>query len=133
MKNIYKYILLLILGPLIIFVGSLFQHVIIPPPGNEYHVSFFFLKNYTTIPVAIIFFIVGLGTGYFLKLNPWLTGMCLFFILPLTSVIEAIVYKGSHNLILFEFAIYFVFALPSIIAVFIGRLIKKQVDKRKQT
>ncbi len=125
-----KYILLIVAGLVIIFCCSLFQHI--TPIEGEYHYSRFLQGNYLTIPAVTIFFIIGFGVGYFWKLNPWLAGFCLFFIFPLTSIIEATVYKGSHNLIPFEFIFFFLFAMPSIIAVYIGRFIFRQVVKRKE-
>jgi hypothetical protein len=81
----------------------LFQHVTIPSEGNgEYYYSYFFRLNFTLI-ARIIFFIIGLGAGYFFKLNPWLAGTCLILIFPATSLLEATIYKGSHNLLGFEF------------------------------
>lgn len=124
-----KYLLLIVVGLSIILCCSLFQHV--TPVEGEYHYSEFLRGNYPTIPSVTTFIIVGLGVGYFWKLNPWLVGFCLFFIFPLTSIIESTVYKGSHNLIPFEFVVFFLFALPSIGAVYIGKFLFKQVARRK--
>jgi len=41
----------------------------------------------------------------------------------LTSVVEAIIYKESHNLISFELIIHFLFACPAIIGVYPGKFI----------
>jgi hypothetical protein len=128
--KLLKYLLLLVAGLIIILCCSLFQDI--DPVVGEYHYSRFLQGNYFTIPAVTIFFIIGLGVGYFWKLNPWLTGLCLFFIFPLTSIIEATVYKGSHNLIPFEFIFFFLFAMPSIVAVYIGSFIFKQAAKRKE-
>ena len=114
-----KYFLLIVTGLGIIIFCSLFQHV--PPVQGEYHYSNFVDKNYLTIPAVTIFFIVSIAVGYYWRLNPWLSGLCLFFIFPLTSIIEGIVYSGSHNLIPFEFIGFFIFSLPSVIGVYIGR------------
>ena len=124
-----KYFSLMLIGLGIIVCCSLFQHIATVP--GEYHYSHFLMKNYLTIPAATIFFIVSVAIGYYWRLNPWLSGLCLFFILPLTSVIEASVYRGSHNLIPFEFIGFFIFSLPSVIGVYIGRNYK-QIAKRKR-
>ena len=42
------------------------------------------------------------------------------------------IYEGTHNLLGIEFIIYFLYALPSIIAVFIGTFIFKQIANRKE-
>jgi len=129
MSKRFKYLLLIVVGLSIILCCSLFQHV--TPVKGEYHYSLFLRGNYLTIPAVTIFFIVGLGVGYFWNLNPWFAGFCLFFIFPLTSIIEGIVYWGSHNLIPFEFIFFFCFAIPSIVAVYIGKFLFKQVARRK--
>ena len=116
---LFKYLLLMVLGLVILFCCSLFLHV--TPVAGEYHYSELLRSNYLTIPGVTIFFIAGFGVGYFWNLNPWVSGLCLFIIFPLTSIIEGIAYKGSHNLIPFELIIFFLFALPSVIAVYIGK------------
>lgn len=127
--KLFKYLLLVIVSPGIIYCCNLFQHV--TPTEGEYYYSELLRGNYLTIPGVTFFFIAGLWAGYFWSLNPWLAGLCLFFIFPLTSLIEGIIFKGSHNLIPFEFIAFFLFALPSIIAVYLGKYMFKQVAKRK--
>jgi hypothetical protein len=82
----------------------------------------YLMSNYGLL-TTFLFFIAGIVIGYFWGLNPWLSGLFLIAIFPLTSVVEATVYKGSHNLIPFEFLMHFVFALPAIIGVYAGRFI----------
>ena len=125
-----KYLLLIITGTLIILLSTFIQQVPVSIKDDYYYSTL--LRSNFTLPVKIIFFIVGLAAGYFYKLNPWLTGICLVLFFPLTAIIEAIVYPGSHNLIPFEFAYHFWLALPVVAAVYIGRFIFIQVKKRKQ-
>lgn len=129
MSTVFKYLLLIVAGLGILLFCSLFQHV--TTSSEEYHYSELLRGNYLTIPGMTIFFIVGFCIGYFWKLNPWLAAFCLFFIFPLTSLIEATIYQGSHNLIPFEFIIFFCYSLPSVIAVYLGRYVSNQVAKRK--
>jgi hypothetical protein len=97
---------------------------------GEYYYSTFFRNNYTLLAKAL-FFITGLLAGYFYRLNAWYSGICLNLIFPLTTIIEGTAYRGSHNLMPIEFAFHLWFALPSVIAVYIGRFIFMQVLKRK--
>lgn len=127
--RLIKYFSLVIIGVLIIFICSLIQHVAASTKG-EYFYSTFFIRNYT-FPARALFFVAGFLAGYLYNLNPWYTGICLVFIFPLISIVESIIYAGSHNLIPFEFIVYFIYALPSIIAVFIGKSVTKQIAKRK--
>lgn len=125
-----QYFSLVIAGLLIILLCSLIQHVPASPKG-EGHYSSFLIKNFTLLPKAL-FVITGFVAGYVYRLTPWLVGVCLILIFPLTSIIEGVVYSGSHNLIPIEFAFHFWLALPSIIAAFIGRFIRRQIAKRKE-
>ena len=127
MSNWFKYFLLIATGFLILFICSLFQNSVMPQKGEYYYSEF--LRNNYTISAAVVFFIAGIPAGYFLKLNPWLTGICLILIFPVTSLYEATVYKGSHNLIPFEFVIHFLYALPGIIGAYAGGLLFKRYSK----
>ena len=128
--NLFKYLVLAIIGFAVILICSSFQHSQVSTTP-DYYFSTFLRVNFS-LTARIIFFIIGLSAGYYFHLNPWLIGLCLVSIFPLTSVTEAIIYKGSHNLIPFEFAVHFIYALPGIIAGFIGRFIYKQIRKRKE-
>jgi len=129
MAKTIRYLLLVFAGLLIIVLCSTIQKTI-PPSTGEYHFSSF-LKNNYTILTAIIFFIAGILIGYYLHLNPWLSGICLVLVFYITAIIESIVYRGSHNLIPFEFIMYFIFALPSIAGSYAGRLVFRGLVKRK--
>lgn len=130
MSNRLKYLLLIITGFLVIIISSLFQHT--TTVTGEYHYSKFLQENYPTIPLVVIFIMIGFSVGYFWRLNPWATGFCLFFIFPLTTLIEGTVYRGSHNLLPFELAYFFVYALPSIVAAYLGKFIFRQVKYQKE-
>jgi Na+-driven multidrug efflux pump len=43
-------------------------------------------------------------------------------------MIEATIYRGSHNLIPFEFAIFFAYGLPAIIAEFVGKKVYQKLN-----
>jgi peptidoglycan/LPS O-acetylase OafA/YrhL len=120
----------MVAGLLILLICSLIQHVHSPMEG-EYYYSSFFRNNYTLLAKAL-FFIAGFLAGYFYRLNPWYTGLSLCMVFFVTSIIEATIYKGSHNLIPFEFAIYFILALPVVVAVYIGKFTRKQMVKQKE-
>jgi hypothetical protein len=129
-SKLFKYLLLAVTGFAVIIWCSSFQHILVSTTP-DYYFSTFLRVNYS-LAVKIIFFIIGLAAGYYFHLNPWLVGLCLVSVFPLTSVIEATIYEGSHNLIPFEFTIHFMYALPSIIAGFIGRFIYRQLRRRKE-
>src|SRR5512133_3873959 len=90
---------LFIIGILILLFCSTIQPAAAPNKG-EYHYSSFIIHNFTYLS-NVIFIFTGFFAGYFFRLNPWLSGICLFLIFPLTAMIEGTVYRGSHNLIPF--------------------------------
>ncbi len=129
---VLKYILLIVVGVALIFVASMLQTVTAPKPG-EYYYSDFLRNNYTLL-AGCLFFGTGVLIGFFLKLNPWLAGIALVAALPLASFYEASVYKGSHNLIPFELIIYFLFSVPAVAGVYLGRyFLRFRTKQNKQT
>jgi hypothetical protein len=127
---ILGYLFLALMGVAILLFCSLFQKMEIPFQGEYAYSSF--LKYHLTLPAWVLFCIAGVAIGYFSNLNPWYAGLSLFFVFPLTSMVEATVYRGSHNLIPFEFGMYFLYALPSIAAVYVGRFIFTQISQSKK-
>lgn len=127
MFNFLKYAALFIAGTLILFLCSKF-HTDSQPHVGEYYYSEF-LRNGYTILAGVLLFVSGLLTGYFLKLNPWLSGLSMILIFPLATLYEGTVYRGSHNLLPFEFIIFFLFALPVIVGVYIGKYVSKRYSK----
>lgn len=95
---------------------------------GEYYYSSLIKNNYTFL-AGTIFFLAGLSSGYFLKVNPWIGGISLLLIYPLVTLYEATVFKGSHNLLPFELLIFLVFSLPAILGIIIGKYISKRLTK----
>jgi len=124
-SQLRKYILLVFLGFLLIFFCSTIQQTSLPQKGEYYYSSF--LRNNYTVLCAFLFFFEGIVVGYIFKLNPWLSRLFLLLIFPLVSFYEATIYRGSHNLIPFELVIYFLFSLPAIAGVYIGKYISNKV------
>jgi hypothetical protein len=116
---------LLAAGAVIIPICSFFQQTQ-PAPKGEYHFSMF-LRNNLTVLAWIVYAIAGFAGGYFLRtIHPVWIGVLLFLIFPLVSIIEGIVYRGSHNLLPAEFIMHFVYSLPSALAAFAGRLLSRK-------
>lgn len=104
-----SYILFVVLGLGLILLASNLQSVPPPQPG-EYHYPSFLRFNFTWI-TASLFAVVGGAIDFLFRPNPWLAGVSLVFIYPLTALYEATVYRGSHNLIPFELIIHFPYPL----------------------
>ena len=122
-----KYLLLMFAGITIIFAGSMFQSNPLPPKG-EYFLSEW-LRNNFTWPVRIIFCFVGFLAGYFMKLNPILTGISLSAVFPVIAIYEATIHRGSHNLIPLEFFTFIIWSLPAILASYAGAYFSRKPAK----
>ena len=116
-----KYLLLLFAGLFLLLLSSKIQQAE-PPQAGEYYYSSFLRNNYTVLS-ACMFLIAGFIIGYYFKLNPWLSGLSLILIFPVTAFYEASVYRGSHNLIPFELIIYCLFSFPAIAGVYLGKFV----------
>ncbi|MEJ7830066.1 MAG: hypothetical protein WKF91_17790 [Segetibacter sp.] len=123
-KLVSKFILLIFTGILIILLCRMIQHVS-PPQVGEYYYSSILRDNYTVLSACVLF-VVGLLIGYYVKLNPWLVGISLILIFPIVSFYEATIYRGSHNLIPFELVIHFLFSLPAVAGVYLGKFIERK-------
>ncbi len=126
-----QYLFLVFIGLLLILLVSIILETPATPPG-EYHYSSFLKNNYGVF-ASILFLIAGLVIGYLMNLIPWLAGLCLVLIFPLTTIYEIIAYHGSHNLVPFEFLLFLLYALPAIIGTFLGKWISDKVEKSEST
>jgi hypothetical protein len=129
-KKFLQYFTIIVLGVSLLLACSFFQNV--ASVEGEYHYSTFLRNNYLTIPGVTIFVLTGLAVGYFWGLNPWVAGICLFLSFPVTAIYEATVYKGSHNLIPFEFIFFMIYAMPSILAMYFGKYFATKIPKRNK-
>ena len=123
-----KYLLVMLAGIAVIFAGSKFQSNPLPPKG-EYFLSEW-LRNNFTWPVRIIFCFAGFLAGYFMKLNPILTGISLSAVFPVIAIYEATVHRGSHNLIPLEFITFIIWSLPAVLAAYAGASVARKRIKK---
>jgi hypothetical protein len=123
------YLFLVFIGFLLILLVSIILETPATPQG-EYHYSSFLRNNYG-ITAGILLLIAGIAVGYLMELKPWLAGICLILIFPLTSLYEGTIYRGSHNLIPFEFLVFILYALPSICGAYLGKWLSDRAEKTK--
>ncbi len=98
-----------------------------PSPG-EYYWATLFRNHYGILTVALQI-AAGFVLGRRFRPNPILIGLCLTAIFPITSIVEAAVYRGSHNMIPIELLVYFLWALPAMVASFLGGWLARQANK----
>jgi hypothetical protein len=130
LSKLISSLLIILLGVFIMAALIFLQGKPVPAPG-EYHYSYMLRGNFTWIAI-LIHVIAGFALGYRFQFNPFRVGICLIGIFPLTAVIEATYYKGSHNLIPFEFLMHFLYALPAVGAAFAGTGLFKRLKAQKQ-
>lgn len=124
--NIHRLFLMVALGlagALIVYLCSLFQQAVVRE-GDTY-ASRYLLDNYTWL-VRVALFVAGLAAGFWLRIPPLLSGVGLILVYPVVSIAEAIMYKGSHNLIGIEFIIYLFYALPPLVGAYLGRFLGRR-------
>lgn len=113
------YLIALVAGVAIMGFAILVLRQPRPSPG-EYYWATLFRNHYGILTIAL-----QMSAGFLLgrkyRPNPILIGLCLTAIFPVTSIVEATVYRGSHNLIPMELAVYFLWALPAMAAAFLGK------------
>lgn len=124
------YVLLPLIGVSILAVVFMLTKHPHPDKGEYFYSRS--LSESLTLPAKAAFIIVAFLVTYYLRLHPLLVGVLLFLAFPLTSVVEGVMYKGSHNLLPFEFIMHFIFAIPAIVAAYIGRFLSERSIKRKQ-
>lgn len=124
MSKLVSSLLIILLGALIMSALIFLQGKPIPEPG-EYKYSLMLRSNFTWVAI-LVQVIAGFLLGYWLTYNPFFIGICLLFIFPFTAILESIYYRGSHNLIPFEFVVYFLYSLPATSAAFLGKFLAKR-------
>lgn len=121
------YLIALAAGPAIMGLAILLLKQA-PVPDGEYHWSTLFRNNFGWSVIflqMVIAFVLGLRS----RANAFLIGICLVAYLPVTAIWEATVYKGSHNMIPLELGMYLLYALPGMLAAFVGSRFAKRIDK----
>lgn len=125
LQRIATYVLLAVLGAALILACGKLLHVAVPAQGEYYYSGY--LRNCYTAITAIVLLMAGLLIGLFNTVHPLGAGIALISVFPLTAVYEATLYRGSHNLIPFELAVYAFFSVPAIAGALAGRFIKKRI------
>ena len=116
-------------GLILIYIISLFQNID-PPAKGEYFYSQFFRSHYTWIAM-LLFMGVAFIAAYVFTINPWLTGFSLLIFFPVTAILESAIYRGSHNLIPFEFMMHLVFMAPVALSALAGQQLKRYIIRKK--
>ena len=124
LKIVLQSVLLILAGLLVILICRAMQYTN-PPKAGEYYYSSILMDNYTIL-CACVFFIIGLLIGYCFRLNPWHVGLSLILIFPIVTFYEATIYRRSHNLLPFELVIYFLYSLPAVVGVYLGKFIQRR-------
>ena len=113
------YLLAILAGVVIMAIVMLVDHGPKVEPG-EYYWSTMLRNGYGWLAV-ILMVAAGCLFGYYFRKNPVRMGLCLIAVFPITAIVEATVYRGSHNMIPMELAAYFLWSLPPMAGGFLGR------------
>jgi len=83
------------------------------------------MQGFSVVLVAL----VGLAAGGLLKSPAWLLGFSTMAAFPVWSLLDALM-GGSHNLLPFEWAIYFGISLFGLFGALLGRYMQKRFSGR---
>ena len=95
------------------------------PASGEYFWSKLAWQNFTR-STCVLVSISALLIAYTLDANPVVVGLGTVAIFPMVALVEATVYRGSHNLIPFEFVVYAVYGFFPICGAGLGSFIRQR-------
>jgi hypothetical protein len=98
---------------------------LVAPGGDEYYWTRLATQNYSWLSGALMVASAAL-VAHKIGGNPVLIGFGTVAVFPLVSLAEAVVYRGSHNLLPFEIGIYILYSIPPIVGAWIGCMTKRR-------
>jgi phosphate/sulfate permease len=101
------------------------------PESGEYFWSTLAAQNYvgwTCVLVSISALLIAYKMGG----NPVAIGFGTVAIFPIITLVEATVYRGSHNLLPFELGMYVIFGLFPIVGALLGSFIRRYYRAARQ-
>ena len=82
-------------------------------------------------PISVLIALVAaFAFGYYAQAQPVLVGFVMLAVFPIVAMYEGTRYRGSHNLIPFEMAIVATWAIPIILAGWLGRSLARRSGRR---
>lgn len=81
----------------------------------------------TSVLIALV---VAFAFGYYAQAQPVLVGLAMLAVFPIVAMYEGTRYPGSHNLIPLEMAIVATWAIPIILAGWLGRSLARRSGRR---
>jgi len=115
-------------GSLALAVQYAFQPTPLPASGE------YFLTELARAQIGPLSVLMALATafafGFFVQAQPVLVGFCMLAVFPIVAMYEGTGYRGSHNLFPFEMAIVATWAIPLILAAWLGRLLARRSGRR---
>lgn len=108
------------------------QYVLRPTPfpaSGEYFLTE--LVRAQIGPISILIALVAaFAFGYYAQAQPVLVGLAMVVVFPIVAMYEVVRYRGSHNLLPFEMAIVASWAIPLILAAWLGRFLARRAGRR---
>jgi surface polysaccharide O-acyltransferase-like enzyme len=129
MKINLKYLVLFLTSLLVLCIAYFIEHPPLPPKG-EYFWSKLLGACFNRY-VMVIFLIMAFISTYQFKMNPWKVALSCFIVFPIVSLLEASFYRGSHNLIPFEFFGLFLISMPYVAVGYLGKWLQKKRAESK--
>lgn len=108
------------------------QYVLRPTPfpaSGEYFLTELVRAQIGPISVSIAL-VAAFAFGYYTQAQPVLVGLAMVVVFPMIAMYEVVRYRGSHNLLPFEMAIVASWAIPLILAAWLGRSLARRSGRR---
>ena len=99
------------------------------PASGEYFLTELARSQIGPISVSIAL-VAAFAFGYYAQAKPVPVGFVMLAVFPIVAMYEATRYRGSHNLMPFEMAIVATWAIPIILAVWLGRSLARRSGRR---
>ena len=77
--------------------------------------------------------VAAFALGFYTRTSVVLTGLAMTAVFPAIAAYEATRYRGSHNLIPFEFIKIAMASVPLMVAAWIGRTMARRIARRTGT
>lgn len=112
-------------------LALLIQYAIAPSPlpePGEYFLTQLAWGQIGAVSITLAM-AAAFAFGFFTKAHPLQVAGAMIAVFPLISIYEAMRFRGSHNLIPFEFAIFALGAIPLALAAWSGRMLVRRLGR----
>lgn len=87
------------------------------------------IKVNFTWSTAVVFAVAAAAISHVSRANPFVIAAGMILMFPIATFYEGTVYRGSHNLLPFEFFLWAVYAVPALLGALIESAVRRGAEK----